>query len=349
MLRLPLIFALLSGIFSLIPTAAAQEPIPWANKFFTAKGEVPPPVVLHDFGTMPKGTVKTYRFKMTNIYAVEMQVQEPKASCGCLSVVEYTGKLGPLQTGHIEVKIDTSRVEGYKSISLPVYFEGRDAKTNEKFWSYAKVELRAVSRPDIAINPGAVQFGVVPAGQAVSQVVNITYTGPQRNWKITEVASKNEAFEVAILPLAARNGSAFQITATLKKTASSGQFDEQIVLKTNDPAAPNLSLSATGMVQPPLSLVGGDPMKMGGIEVGKKLEKNVIVRSDKPFKVAAVDGQGDGITVTLLKQLPAAKSQVVTVTFAPDKVGPVKKVLKIKTDLGESIDLTVEGIGTEPQ
>jgi len=346
MRRLPLIIALCLGFVSQVPTAAAQEPIPWANKFFTAKGEAPPPVVLHDFGTMPKGTVKTYRFKMTNIYAVEMQVQEPKASCGCLSVLEYTGKMGPLQMGHIDVKIDTSRVEGYKSVSLPVYFEGRDAKTNEKFWSYAKIEIRAVSRPDIAINPGAVQFGVVAAGQAPNQVVSIVYTGSQRNWKITEVASKNEAFDVTVLPVAARNGSAFQVTATLKKTAASGQFDEQILLKTNDVAAPVLSLSASGFVQPPLSLVGGDPMKMGGVAVGSKLEKNIVVQSDKPLKLKEVIGQGDGVSATFLNRAGSTK-QFVTVTFAPAKVGPVKKVLTIKTESGETIDLTVEGIGKD--
>ena len=348
MRRLPLMLALLIVISAQTDTAAAQEPIPWANKFFTAKGEAPPPVVLHDFGTMPKGTVKTYRFKMTNIYAVTMQLQEPKSSCGCLSVLEYTGKMGPRETGHIDLKIDTSRVEGYKSVSLPVKFEGRDPKTGEAFWSFAKIEIRAVSRSDIAINPGSIQFGVVPAGQAANQTVNIFYTGSQRNWKISEVASKNVAFDVAFVPVPARNGISFQITATLKKNAAPGLLDEQIILKTNDPAAPTLSLSATGMVQAPLSLVGGDPMKMGGVEVGKKLERNVIVQSDKPFKLKEVTGQGDGISVTLLK-LDAAKKQFVTVTFAPEKVGPVKKVLTIKTDLGESIDLTVEGIGTEPQ
>jgi len=350
MRRLPLTLAFLMVVFAQTNAAYSQEPIPWANKFFTAKGESPPPVLLHDFGTMPKGTIKTYRFKMTNIYAVSMQVQEPKATCGCLSVIEYTGKMGPLETGHIDVKIDTSRVEGYKSVSLPVYFEGRDAKTNEKFWSYAKIEIRAVSRSDIAINPGSIQFGVVPAGQAANQAVNILYTGNLRNWKITEVVSKNVAFDVAFQQVAARNGSAFQVTATLKKAAAAGLFDEQIILKTNDPAAPTLSLSAAGTVQAPLTLFGGNPLKIGPVEFGKKLEKNVILRADKAFKVTAVEGQGEGVTVTAtLLKLPAATSQVVTVTFLPEKVGPVKKVLKIKTDMGESIDLTVEAIGTDPQ
>ena len=40
---------------------------------------------------------------------------------------------------------------------------------------------------------------------------------------------------------------------------------------------------------------------------------------------------------------------MLTVTFAPEKPGPVKKVLTIKTDTGKSVTLTVEGVGKEPQ
>jgi hypothetical protein len=328
--------------------AAAQEPPRWAHKFFTGKDEAPPPVILHDFGTLPKGTIKTYRFKMTNIYAVPMQVKVPDPSCRCLSVIEYTGMMNPRETGHIDVEIDTRQVEGPKSIVLNVKFEGRDPKTKESFWSYAKLEVRAVSRPDIAINPGAIEFGVVAAGQKASQSVSIFYSGRQRGWNITEVAYKKELLDVAVVPVAARGGVAFQLTATLKANAPAGAVDEQIILKTNDPGAPALSLNVTGTVQAPLSLVPGDLMKMGPVEVGKKLEKNVIVRADKEFKVKSVEGQGDGVSVALLP-LPAKKSQVVTVTFMPDKPGPVKKVLTIKTDTGESVALTVEGIGTEPR
>ena len=92
--------------------AVGQEPIPWANKFFGGKAETPPPVILHDFGTLPKGTVKTYRFNIRNIYSIPIIVREPAVSCTCVSIVEYTPTLKPLERGHIDVRIDTSRVDG---------------------------------------------------------------------------------------------------------------------------------------------------------------------------------------------------------------------------------------------
>jgi len=333
-----------------VPAAAQEAFIPWANKFFTGKGETPPPVILQDFGTLPKGTVRTYRFKLTNIYAFPVQIREPKPSCGCLSVIEYSGKLEPRDSGHIDIKIDTSRVEGYKKIDLPVRFDLRDPKTGENLYSTALLEIRAVSRPDIEIRPGVVQFGTVPAGKKATQVVDIVYSGRQPKWKITEVGFKKDLFDVTVADLQVRGATGFQVTATLKETAPAGAIDEQIVLKTNDPVAPALTLMVTGEVQAALSLRGPDKdglLRLPKVEVGKKFEKNVMVLSDKLFKVIKVEGQGDGVTVPILPG-DAKKAQVITVTITPEKAGPIRKVLTVKTDTGDSATMTVEAFGIEP-
>lgn len=345
MRRLPL--TLLALAFS-VSLAGAQAPTPWANKFFSGKSTAPPPIILHDFGPLPKGTIKRYQFHMTNIYAVTMNVLEPKSPCGCMSITKYTGSMAPRETGIIEVEIDTRRIDGYKSISMDVRIEGRDATTKELFWSYAKLEIRFISRQDIAINPGTIQFGVVPTGEKTTQTVNVFYTGRQQGWKITDADYKKELMDVKYEAVPARGGVAYKVTATLKANAPAGLIDEQITLKTNDKEAGVLYLAVNGTVQAPLSLVPGDLMKIGPVEVGKKLDKSVIVRADKEFKVKSVEGQSDGVSVSLLP-VPARTSQVVTVTFAPTKTGPVKKVLTVVTDTGESVKLTVEAIGTEPQ
>jgi hypothetical protein len=342
----------LAALALAIPTTAA-EPIPWANKFFTGNTETPPPVILHDFGTLPKGTIKTYRFKMTNIYAYTMQVKLPELpKCSCVSVLEYTGQMGPRETGYIDIVVDTSKVEGPKTIKIPVKFDGSDPRTGEKFWSYPSLEVRVVSRPDIAINPGVMEFGKVPVGQKAAKTVTIAYSGRQRGWNITSWECKKELFNVTVKAAGARAGNAFEVKATLKDTAPAGAFDEQIVLKTNDKDSPALVLSVTGRVQPPLNLVGveqpGNVLKLGGVPVGKKAQKNVIIAADKKFKVKSVAGEGDGVTVPL-PPVAEAKTQSVAVVFAPEKPGPVKKELTVKLDTGETITFTVEAIGTEPQ
>src|SRR5262245_57160284 len=331
--------------------ALAQEPIPWANKFFSGKAEAPPPVILHDFGTLPKGTVKTYRFQMTNIYAYPMQLHEPKPSCGCVAVVEYTAKMNPKETGHIDIKLDTSRVDGTKKVRLPVTFYGRDPKTEEPFYSTAQLEIQTDSRPDIGIHPGSVAFGTVPVGKKAVQPVTVVYSGSQRGWKVTEVGYKKELFDVTVAAVEAPRGSraAYQLTVTLKETAPSGMFDEQIVLRTNDREAPALSLTATGTVQAALSVANADRdgrLNLGKVAVGKESSKIIVVQAENPFTVTAVEGQGDGLAVQIIRR-PASKSVPLTIVFAPEKVGPIKKVLTIKSDTGDSVSFTVEATAIE--
>jgi hypothetical protein len=345
------------------PLAAQENPtksIPWANKFFAGNTDNPPPVILQDFGVLPKGTIKSYRFKMTNIYAVPMQVSEPHPGCNCLSVARYTAQLNPQETGYIDVVVNTGLVEGEKEVRLPVQFMGRDPKTGESiidpktkrpFNSEAKLVIRFVSRPEIVVNPGAFQFGQVPAGQKASQTVLITYRGMQPDWKILEVGVPKELFDAEVTPVNVQGmKAAYQVKLTLKPNAPAGLLDEHIELKTNEPGTQAvLNVAISGHVQAQLSIVGSDLVKFNnGVEVGKKEERNVTVQAERPFKVKAVEGQGDGVSVTLLP-VGANKVQVVTVTFAPEKPGPVKKVLTLKTDTGKSVQLTVEGIGKEPQ
>lgn len=343
------------------PLAAQDNPakfIPWANKFFTGNPDNPPPVILQDFGVLPKGTIKAYRFNMTNIYSVPMQVREPKPGCGCMSVKEWTAQLNPQETGHIDIVVNTAAVEGEKKVKLPVEFLGRDPKTGKEiidpktkrpFNSQAELVIQFVSRPEIAVNPGAFQFGQVPAGQKAAQTVLVTYRGLQPDWKIREIGIRKELFDAVVQEVKVRDARvAYQVTLTLKPDAPAGLLDEHIELKTNEPGAQAvLNLAVTGHVQAPLSVVGSDQVKFNGVDVGQRDFRRVTIQAEKPFKVTAIEGQGDGVSV-FVPPVAAIKAQVVTVTFAPEKPGPIKKVLTVKTDTGKSVTLTVEAVGKEP-
>jgi hypothetical protein len=336
------------------PLAAQDSParkIPWANKIFTGTPDKPPPVVLHDFGVLPKGTVKTYAFKMTNIYAVPVQIAEvPSANCKCVSVVEYTGQMNPRETGHILIRINTALVEGEKSIKLPVLFKGRDPKTGEPFQSIADLEVRAISRPEIAVAPGAFNFGQVPAGQPATQKVVITYTGAQPNWNVVEIGVRKDLFDHAVRRVNVPGArAAYEVTLTLKANAPAGRLDEHVELKTNEPGSQALlSLAVQGQVLPALGVVGGEHRKLNGVVAGQKFDHRVTIQADKPFKVTGVDGQGDGVTVPILP-VEAAKVQVITVSLLVEKPGPVKKTLTVKTDTGKSVTLTVEGVAKDQE
>ena len=73
-------FVALIALATLAPaTASAQA---WAEKMFRDKDGKDNPLI-HDFGNVPRGAQLVHRFKITNIYAVDMEVTNLKPSCGC--------------------------------------------------------------------------------------------------------------------------------------------------------------------------------------------------------------------------------------------------------------------------
>src|SRR5262249_48411744 len=97
-------------------TAVAQNPAasgPWAEKLF--KG-----ATSHDFGTVPRGSQLSYRFTLTNIYAVDLQLVNIRSSCGCVTVNPSTRLLKSKQTAYLEILMDTRKFTGAKTISIYV-------------------------------------------------------------------------------------------------------------------------------------------------------------------------------------------------------------------------------------
>lgn len=328
------------GILALLAAALTvraddQVQIPWANKFFAPKD--PPPVVVHDFGTVPWGTTLTHRFPVTNIYAVPMQIMEdPKVSCGCVRIVRYTQKLEARETGFVDVEMDGRRFQGSKAVTIQVRF-------GPKYQSTAILQVRAFGRADVQINPGQASFGVVALGQRPTQTIDITYTGQQLNWQVTGVDTTNApSVEATVerLPAVRGNGAVYRATVSLKPDAESGMIQDQLLLRTNDPTSPALAVPITGTVQAPLFVVQGANVKLDQVPVGQEAARNIMVRGNKPFKITKVEGQGDGLTV---KFLPIPNPvQVVTITFQPTQPGELRRKLLITTDQNETTAVTVE-------
>ena len=324
-----------------LAAADDQVQIPWGNKFFVQKD--PPPVVVHDFGTVPWGTTLTHRFVLTNIYAVPMQiVKDPEVSCGCVRIVKYTAKLEPREAGFVDVEMDGRRFQGAKAVTIQVRF-------GPKFQSTALLQVRAFGRMDVQVNPGQANFGVVALGQAPVQNIDVTYSGQQQNWQITQVSAANAPSVTATVqrlqPVKGSTSIIYRVAVSLKPDAEAKPFQEQIVLTTNDAANPVLAIPVAGTVQSPLSVVQGASVRLDPVAVNQETVRIIIVRGNKPFRIAKVEGEGEGLTVSY-QQFPSP-IQNVTVTFKPTQAGELKRKLTITTDQNESTSVIVEGTADE--
>jgi len=326
--------------------ATAQTPhppapggfVPWANKLFQKDNT--PAVIVHDFGTVPKGTLLAHKLKITNIYDVPLQVIDVRKSCSCLEAYPPAEVLRPFETAELTLTMNSDKFTGANAQTFFITF-------GPQYVSTAVIQVKAVSRADVTVTPGVVNFGVVGLGTKPAQAVGVKYAGRQRDWKITGVVPPHGPVDVQVADgtrgIVNFGGAAeYRVTVTLRPDAPPGPVSEVVTLKTNDPSAPVLQVNVTGVVQAPVSVSPGrvrfDDVKLGGDGASQK----VVVRAARPFRIQPVADDGDGLTVETFPG--AAPVQIVTVRYQPRAAGLLKKTITFQTDLGTAT-LAVEAVG----
>mgnify|MGYP005850955877 CR=1 FL=1 len=340
-------FGVTFALLALVPTGArCQAPAaPWANKLFLAEivknpTQEPPAVVIHDFGTVPQGTLCVHKFTLANIYDVPMQVIDVRKSCGCLEAYPPQKVLQPGESAEFVVSMNTAKFTGANAQTLYVTL-------GPNYISTAVIRVQANSRGDVQLHPGSINFGTVSLGAQPSQSVIIEYNGRQRDWKVTGIVPSDAPFKVDYKDISGRSwfsATKYHITVTLKPDAPPGAISEMVRLKTTDPASPVVQFHVNGMIEAPLTL-STDRIRFDRVKIGEEVSQKVVVRAAAgPFRIQSVADTGDGLTV---ETFPApAPVQIVTVKFRPTQPGPIRREIRLLTDLGGATStLVVEGEG----
>ena len=319
---------LFAALFLLASTSAAPAQ-GWANKLF--KDEI-----THDFGIVARGAQLYHRFAITNIYAVPLEITNVRVSCGCVAGKPVPNILKPRESGYVEVTMDASKFNGKKEVTVFV-------TVGPTFISTAELKVSAISRADVVFNPGQVTFGAVTPGQDVSRTIDVEYAGVV-DWRITELIARDQPFEATYRELYREPGKVgYQVKVTLKADAPSGPLKRELHLRTNDPGSPLIAVLVEADVQTSLS-VSPSVLRLGNCTVGDSLVRKVQVRAAKPFKILAVEGQGDGITLSSELAVNPAPLQLLTFKCQLGKAGELRKQLLIKTDQSPTpLTVTIEG------
>jgi hypothetical protein len=303
----------------------------WAEKLFNGD-------LVHDFGTVAHGAELYYKFKVTNIYAVPLDIAELRVSCGCVTATAPQKTIAPKESAYVEARMDTTRFTGDKSVTIFV------SVNNKEYSSSAELKVSAKIRQDVVFNPGQVEFGVVNQGETVTRVIDIDYAGAlAKDWKIVGVVTDNSPFEVTwkeVKRQADRVG--YRAEVTIKKDAAIGSMKHEIFFKTTDPAGQLVPAFVLATVQAPVTVTPAK-QSLGTVAVGSDNDRKVVVRGKKPLKILSVEGADDEIT---LDKLPtdSADQQQLTIHCKPSKAGEFKHVLKIKTDAQVApVEVTIEG------
>jgi hypothetical protein len=229
--------------------------------------------------------------------------------------------------------MDAGRFTGRKTVTFYVPM-GADT---------LRLRVSAESRADLVLNPGRLDFGVVPQGQRSTKTTEIAHAG-NADWRVTLAEGDSSALDVQVEESYRGPGQVgYRVRVRLKADTPVGPLQQEVRLKTNDPVTPLISLPVVGMVQAPWTVAPAD-LDFGTGRVGDSRVRRVVVRANKPFKILAVEGLGEDLGADW--SVEPAVVQIIQFHYKPTRAGKRKVVLRIYTDMGTAAEVSITGEAT---
>jgi hypothetical protein len=295
-----------------------------------------------DAGTVARGSKVRHTFRLVNRTDQEVHIASWQTKCGCTEVNVGSRSVPPGTQTTIEAVLDTTRFLGYKPSGLTLVLDRP---------SYASVEinLSCFIRGDINLNPGVVDFGIVPRSSNPKPTVSLslTYSGGQANWGITRMQTRSPRVSAKLQEQGRSGGGQVQylLTATLDPTDISGYFKDEISLYTNDPGGQPIPVAVSGAVQSAVT-VSPSPLVVGQIKAGQSINRVLMVRSQQPFKLSSVHSTRDELTAKTDSDEAKPVHTVNLTLKAPTQPGPYNAALEIATDVSGEPPLKVTTFAT---
>lgn len=314
MIRHPIILIWMLALTASPTLVAAQE---WATKMFKATS--------HDFGSVARGARAEFSFEFENLYEEPLHVASVRSSCGCTTPTVTRRDLKTFEKSQIIAKYNTRSFLGAKSATVTVVFD-------KPYYAEVQLNIQGYIRSDVVFDPGEVNFGEVDQFTPSEKKLTVSYAG-RSDWKITDVRSANEHFEVELSETARGNGRvAYNMLVRLTPGSPSGFFQDQLSIITDDGGSKTIPVLVQGSVLSPLTVAPAS-LLLGNLEAGQVVKKQLIVRGKRPFKIVGIDCN-DGCFSFASPSDESKQFHVIPITFTADAAGQVSERITIQTDLG---------------
>jgi hypothetical protein len=314
------------GLLLVAPLAAsAQE---WAQKMFTT--------TKHDFGTVARGAKAEFEFEVKNIFKEDVHIASVRSSCGCTTPSITNDTLKTYDKGAIIAKFNTASFLGQRAATITVVID-------KPFYAEVQLQISGFIRSDVVFEPGVINLGQLEQDAGGKAQVKVTYAG-RENWNITDVRSANPNFEVELSEPSRGGGQvSYVMTVHLKPDAPVGFLRDQLTIVTDDVRNQTIPLAVEGRV---MSLLDVSPaaLLVGAVEPGRKVTKQLVVKSKQKFRVTDVRCDNDSFEFKLPAEDQAKNLHLIPVTFvAGDQPGQFTAKICIQTDLGYKCECVASG------
>jgi hypothetical protein len=275
-----------------------------------------------DFGAVPRGPAVMHAFRFKNTTGETLHIGNVRVSCGCTSAQAAKSSVRPNEESAILAQMDTTRFHGNKSVTIFVTFD-------QPSWSEASLVVRADGRDDVAMSPESIDFGQVSRGSPAVASTEITIQDPEMT--IRRVRSEGSYVQAHYRELnRSGRGVVYEVQAELKPNTPPGQWYTELVVSTNTRGT-TLRIPVNVDVQPALQ-VAPRVASLGEVKEGGEVEKRIVIKGAKPFKITRVEGTDSQLSVQDASE--ASKPvHVLTVRFKPSKAGRIAKTVRVVTDL----------------
>ena len=297
-------------------TAAAAS---WAETTFDE--------LTKDFGSVSRGPTLSHPFRIKNNTRSDITISSVRVSCGvCSSAGILKSTLKPGEETAVVGRMDTTRFTGLKVITIFVTF-------SEPQWEEVRLVMQANSRDDLVVFPDMLAFGQVKHGSKPVSKVNVSFLGNSR-FEIQEVQSESNYIKTAVKETR-RDASevSYELTAKVRSDAPVGKWYTDVWLKTNNPSAPKVRVPLTVEIEAALTISPAQ-LNLGQIAIDAEVERKVIIRGAKAFKITEIKGVDETLSVSD-STTDSKPIHVLTVKLKGIKYGEVVRTLQVITDLAE--------------
>jgi hypothetical protein len=319
-------FVLLAGLCTTAPAVAAT----WADALFEELSK--------DFGSVPRGPTLSHPFRLKNNTKNDVAISGVRVGCPvCSSASVSKSTLKPGEESAVVVNMFTTRFSGVKSITIYVQF-------SQPQFEEVRLVVQANSRDDVGVTPDTIAFGRIKRGSSPSADTTITFMGIPKAQILEAKCDSNYVQATATkVDKSGDNEVKYKLTAKMRGDTPVGKWYTDIWVKTNITGMERVRVPLTVEIEATLSLSPA-AAALGEVKVGGQVERKILLRGSKPFRVTSIRGADDQISVKD-STTDSKPVHVLTVTLKGVKAGDVNRTLRILTDLKEDgeIELSAKG------
>ncbi|MEW4490262.1 DUF1573 domain-containing protein [Thalassoglobus sp. JC818] len=296
-----------------------------------------------DFGTVARGAETRHVIEVTNLYEEDVHIVNVGTTCGCTAAKPNKSLLKTRDVAEIDVEMDTVKFMHRKDSNVDITLEFRGAKGTAQ--KTVRVPITAYIRSDVVLTPGNADFGAVDYQLGAERKVKVAYAG-RSDWAIKDVKVDDENLKVELNEIVRTAGRVeYELTIQLDKTAPLGDFQDRILLVTDDKSSPEVPLLVSGRVSPDIEIVPSH-FDLGSLTPGQTKPFNVVVKGRRPFVIESIecDGHPDCFEIKPVTDTPKTVHVVPFRVKVPDEPGNFAETFTVNV-AGRELPLTFEADG----